>query len=254
MRDLDILVRFGSAEAAQEALTDAGFVAQGERTSLKHLAPLRSPRGIAIEIHRHVMDPYGTLWRARDELLREAIWMHAAPLPGIAGLSVPGDSETLLHVIVHGVIDSQFNNGPLLIHDILALLENGEIDWPRFWRTAERAGATRAAELALALAQSVAVDAPIEWRDRRVPTLPPGVIEAAARLMIDEVRAWDWAGTAGRALARGWRGGLAIALRGLQRVPQRLFHKAQSRAHQPDKTGAATGSRERYRVARWLAS
>jgi hypothetical protein len=253
MRDLDVLVRSDIAEAAQAALLAAGFTVAGADTSDKHLPPLRSPRGIEVEIHRHVLDPYGAAWRDRDRVLQGECWAHAIASVAAPELAAPAATEVLVQLIVHGALDSQFNNGPLLIFDALALISHGSIDWPRFWRLAARTGALAAAQLVLSLAQTVAPDAPVDWNHSAHRGMPDAVVRSAAQLMINDPVAWDWSGTAGRAIARGWRGALAIGLRGLRRVPERLLtDPARYRPTQQPELPARAA--DRLRVARWLAS
>ena len=66
---------------------------------------------------------------------------------------IPRPTEMLLHLIVHAVYEHGFCNGPLVLTDIAYLLGKVEVDWDRFWATAERGGWSEGCNLLLGLAE-----------------------------------------------------------------------------------------------------
>lgn len=92
-------------------------------------------------------------------------------------------TDTLLHVILHAVLDHQFNNGPLLLVDIPALATSGTIDWALLWQEAKSLGVTRACQLALMMGQSMCGMA-VDWQEHPPVNLGERELEQVMRLML----------------------------------------------------------------------
>lgn len=241
MRDLDLLIDAADAPRAVALLEGLGFTPDpatiGE--SDKHLPAMRAADGVAVEPHLRLFDRFDRAGAARDAAFVARAWRRAeaSVAPGILAL---GPSDTLLHLILHAVLDHQFNNGPLLLFDLARLIDGGRIDWALFWEEAAALRATRACQLALGVAVAVAGVA-VEWRGHAPADLGPDEIARATRLMLVDGHAraalgWPgrllrvplraWPTQARRMLARrrrratveavsaavGWRGALAQAL------------------------------------------
>jgi hypothetical protein len=183
MRDLDLMVAEDRALEAHRLLRELGF--EGEATTGltgdKHLPGLTGPNGVHVEIHTRLIDAVSPQWARRDALFRQAALARCERQGEVPVLS-PGD--TLLHVILHAVLDHQFNNGPLLLLDIAALVGSGRIDWPQFWDLAAETGSLRACQLALRLGQDCLPGLAIDWRGNAPTDLTPAMLHDAAAMML----------------------------------------------------------------------
>ena len=66
-------------------------------------------------------------------------------------LPVPAIEVLLAHLIIHGILDHELNNGPLFVTDIVHLLRNNRIDGERWQRLVERLGLHQAVALTASL-------------------------------------------------------------------------------------------------------
>ncbi|HEX4848451.1 MAG TPA: nucleotidyltransferase family protein [Novosphingobium sp.] len=214
MRDLDLLVRPETAEAAAAALRQIGFTggALPQAKGAKHLEPMVSGR-VAVELHLHLFDSADEQAAARESQFIARAWQRAEPgtVPGLLELA---PTDTLLHLILHAVIDHQFNNGPLLLGDMQALVGAGRIDWPLFWQEAAALEATRACQLALRIGQQVCA-LPVDWHGHEPADLSPAELDAALRLMLVDTghrSAVGWPGQLLRLAPHRWPAQLAAML------------------------------------------
>jgi hypothetical protein len=158
MRDIDLLMHSqADARQAQSLLMAAGFTAlpQGHHDDAKHLPVLRSEAGNLVELHTRLADAHHP-----DARQAECAWRRLAvermqpwDKSGAAALQVFDDTDTLLHTILHAAVDHQFNNGPLLLVDISALVRQGTIDWLRLFAEARLLGIEREVDLVLSVCE-----------------------------------------------------------------------------------------------------
>ncbi len=172
MRDIDILVSEEQIHQAYRLLLDAGYHhpehyqhvnPQSFLELTKHYPGLVKNNGtVMIELHPRVLDP--DLGRGKDPAQDAALWQGGEYL-AIAGHNIPVMSATdlLLHLIIHGCHDHQFNNGPLLMSDIDCLLKSRSVDWPRFWQQAEQFQVSRGCQLTLTMVEYFYGRQKIEW-------------------------------------------------------------------------------------------
>jgi hypothetical protein len=214
MRDLDLLVRPDDASAATELLRSIGFVGdERSRPSGKHL-PAMTRGKVVVEPHLHVFDSLDEQAATREQQFVDRAWNRAVAAE-FSGLKALCPTDTLLHLILHAVLDHQFNNGPLLLSDMLALLQRGPIDWTLFWDEAERIKATRACQLALGFGQRVCGLA-VDWRGYAPLDLGEREMEQVARLMLvdtDYRSAIGWPGQLMRLSPHRWPAQLATMVR-----------------------------------------
>ena len=197
MRDLDLLVPPDQALSAHTLLRDRGFAGPAA-TGLnadKHLPGLTSPENVHVEIHTHLVDPVNPEWVARDAAWRESA---QSRLDHTSGFATLGSADTLLHVIVHAVLDHQFNNGPLLLLDVELLVRYGAVDWDWFWQQAERIAVVHACQIALRLAEDRIPGVEIEWQGHAPTDLAPDVLHDAAAMMLVDMDRLSELGAAGR--------------------------------------------------------
>ena len=221
MRDLDLLVSAEQADAAQQLLLSRGFTSSASNlpANHKHLPGLIAPEtAVVVEVHTLLIDAMTPEWTLRERLFRAAAVAKSEQLPAAqGGFWVLSDTHTLLQLIVHAVLDHQFNNGPLLLIDIEALLNHGNIDWDDFWDTAKVIGAERAAQLALALATVIWPRLAIDWQGHEPKDLEARSISSAAHLMLVTPHNQTELGLLGRLARFDWSERSAILLRGLMR-------------------------------------
>lgn len=223
MRDLDLLVAQDRAIEVQRLLIAKGFVgtAPEEMGDEKHLPGLSDPQtGVLVEVHTALIETATPEWRARNGLfLSEALPARTRPkgLP----MATFTEGDILLHVIAHSVLDHQFNNGPLFLLDLEVLLARGEIDWGRFWALAAKTGLTRAAQLALALAETLLPQVSVTWLEASAPELDRATIDNAASLMFVPAEQRTELGLLGRTLRFRWREQPRMLLRALRRAGSR---------------------------------
>ena len=214
MRDLDLLIAPEDSGRVVEILSTAGF--DGGSTELaesgKHLPAMISEE-VTVEPHLHLFDTYDDQVAERERHFIARAWQRAEPamVPGIATLS---PTDTLLHLILHAVLDHQFNNGPLLLGDIKALAGLERINWTLFWDEAERLDAVRACQLALGVGQELAGVA-VDWGGHAPGDLGADQAERVARLMLidmDRRSAVGWPGQLLRLPLRRWPGQMLTML------------------------------------------
>lgn len=211
LRDLDLLIAEGQAAQAAAILTSLGYVAGAEAHDehAKHLPPMTA-RNVTVELHLHLLDTHDPAAAAREAAFIARFRDRTGPCPIAPGLDIPAGSDTLLHLIVHAVLDHQFNNGPLLIADMAGLIEAGRIDWSTFWAEAEALNCVRACQLALAMGEAAA-GLPVDWQHHRPADLAEADLERAFRLMLVDTRlrsATGWPGRLARIPVRRWPGHL----------------------------------------------
>lgn len=260
MRDLDLLIAPQDAGRVVEILSVAGFSGGGAELaeSGKHLPAMTSGE-VTVEPHLHLFDTYDELSADRERQFIARAWQRAEPAvaPGLAALC---PTDTLLHLILHAVLDHQFNNGPLLLGDLQALTDSGRIDWVLFWHEAEQLVAVRACQLALVVGQKLA-GISVDWGGHPPRDLGADRVERVARLMLidmDRRSAVGWPGQLLRLPLRRWPGHLLAMLR---RRRQRRVNAAApgNEAGLRAAIGHAFGVQGRaeiadaIEVARWLA-
>ena len=197
MRDLDLLVAEDRALEAHRLLREVGFAGEAATrlTDDKHLPGLTGPNGVHVEIHTRLIDAVSPEWSRRDAVFRHAA-LGRAERQGEVLVMAPGD--TLLHAILHAVLDHQFNNGPLLLLDIAALVGTGRIDWPQFWNLAAETGGTRACQLALCLAQDCLPGLAVDWCGNAPNDLTPAMLHDAGAMMLVDMDRRSELGVAGQ--------------------------------------------------------
>ena len=215
MRDLDLLIRPEDAARVVEVLAALGFAGTGQPhdQGAKHLPPL-SNGTVTVEPHLHIFDTYDAAAAASEAAFIARAWQRAGPA-GVPGLAALSPTDTLLHLILHAVLDHQFNNGPLLLADMTALVETGQVDWAILWEEAERLDAVRACQLALGVGQALA-GLSVDWGRHKAPDLGAAEIERVARLMLVDMAyrsAVGWPGRLLRLSPAGWLGQIPKMLR-----------------------------------------
>ncbi|HVR89666.1 MAG TPA: nucleotidyltransferase family protein [Novosphingobium sp.] len=197
MRDLDLLVPAEQALAAHALLRAKGFTGRAatELNADKHLPGLTSPDNVHVEVHTHLVDPINAEWTERDEAWRARALTR---LDRSAGFATLCSADTLLHVVVHAVLDHQFNNGPLLLLDIELLVRHGAIDWDWFWQQADGIAAVPACQIALRLAEDRIPGVVVDWRGHAPTDLAPEVLRDAAAMMLVDMARLSELGAAGR--------------------------------------------------------
>ena len=215
MRDLDLLIAPDDAARVVEILSAAGFAGGSAALSGsgKHLPPMTSG-GLIVEVHLHLFDTYDDEATKREgQFIARALQRaEAAAVPGLSALC---PTDTLLHLILHAVLDHQFNNGPLLLGDLKLLIGSGRIDWALFWNEAERLEAVRACQLALGVVKQLA-GIVVEWGEHTPADLSPDQVERVSRLMLvglAQRSAVGWPGQLLRLPLRRWPGQLLTRLR-----------------------------------------
>ena len=92
--DIDILVRESDLDPAIQALTKAGWAANGERGY--HDISLYSPAGVHLELHFHIREHIDRL-----EPLLEQVWDHAAPAAGKQYEHALSNEYLMFHLLAH---------------------------------------------------------------------------------------------------------------------------------------------------------
>lgn len=235
MRDLDLLIDSDAAVAAYDLLRANGYAGPDSYATegAKHLPGLVSPEsGILVELHTRLIDAPTAQWAERDDYFRAAALQRA-----VAGNAKNGDfptlddADTLLHIILHGVLDHQFNNGPLLLFDILALLREGRIHWSHFWQMSEQVGAVRAAQLALKLAETVVPEVRVEWGAHAPSGLDDKLVADAAAIMLIDME---------KSTSLGWTGRIVRFTR--KERGQLFLHRIRNRSKGQGEDQQAGGS------------
>jgi Uncharacterised nucleotidyltransferase len=170
LRDLDLLVRPADALRAYQALLDGGCRRfpqymrdpQAALEDKKHLPQLESRSGaVCVEVHPRLLGPGRTGFESVDEA---GIWeRHIERTAGTETLWYLSPTDLLLHLIFHAAYDHKLNNGPLTLSDLYYLIQQGQIDWPLFWRLAAEGGWTKGCLLLLKMAERYYGDLPITY-------------------------------------------------------------------------------------------
>lgn len=194
LRDIDFLVPADQAADAFTALTAAGFTRKAHDVTpldhalhhAKHLPVLFCPKSeVAVELHTRIIHdvPPGDLTGTIGD--SAALLARSTPRD-LGGFTAPclSPTDTLLHLIVHAAHDHHFDNGPLVLNDIAAIVRGTPIDWDRFASMAAVGGWQRGSALLLRLAQfyhgPLAIPAPASE-----PALSDdALLAAAAQLML----------------------------------------------------------------------
>lgn len=259
MRDLDLLIVPADAARVVEVLAQAGFTGGGAELadSSKHL-PAMTSDAVTVEPHLHLFDTYDAQAADRERQFIARAWQRAEPsvVPGVLALC---PTDTLLHLILHAVLDHQFNNGPLLLEDQAALTGTGRIDWPLFWQEAAQLEATRACQLALGVGANL-TRIEIDWCGHKPADLDAELMERVAQLMLidmDRRSAVGWPGQILRLPLRRWPGQLLAMLRRRRRRDSSASEPG-DRADLRTAIGQALGRQGRadmaasVELARWL--
>lgn len=162
LRDVDLLVEPARAIEAYQLFRSSGFSPVEDRDidlarellNFKHLPALYMPgpeggAGICLEIHGRIVHAVPSTIVPGSLHDVHALLARAIARGGTPFLS---PTDTLLHLIIHSMEDHEFNNGPLILHDVAQLLETATIDWPRFWDMADIGGWRRGCIMVLDLA------------------------------------------------------------------------------------------------------
>lgn len=179
VRDLDILVPIKLVLKAYEVLQAGGFEkTPGEHghdhvilESEKHLPSImRAGGGLSIELHARLSHPGPDGGQNHDLCLQHGFWDRTIyrPLAGEA-ISYPCQTDQLLHLLVHAVVDHKLNNGPLIFTDVYYLLLQHNIDWPLFWQQADAIRQRPAVTLGLHLVMHQLRASDIAWPDMPSP-------------------------------------------------------------------------------------
>jgi hypothetical protein len=202
MRDLDVLVPMTSVLRAYEVLLGNGCArwpkAPGDPQSYldgkKHLPPIFAPSGSTLlEVHGRLVLPDEVGQAAADALDEDAVWARRIAVAEAGEtLGYMSPTDLLLHLIVHSAYDHRFDNGPLILSDVAALLQRHPIDWPLLWSLAATGGWTRGCQLLLRvvdrfhdLPDGVRVDARVD--DAHSSAQLDALVDTTARLMLRDV-------------------------------------------------------------------
>lgn len=259
MRDLDLLIAPEDAGRVVEILSAAGFSGGSAQLSGsgKHL-PAMTWAGVTIEPHLHLFDTYDDQAADRERQFIVRAWQRSEPaaVPGICALC---PTDTLLHLILHAVLDHQFNNGPLLLGDLKLLTESRRIDWSLLWDEAERIDAIRACQLGLGIGQELAGIA-VDWGGHAPVDLGADKVERVSRLMLIDTAhrsTVGWPGQMLRLPLRRWPGQLVTMLR-RRRQRDAIAAEPGGEAGMLAAVGHALGTQGRsdiadaIKLARWL--
>lgn len=194
MRDIDLLVADADAERAHAILATAGarpaagtYAPAGHaRAHHKHLAPLSwGEPPVAFEIHWRLSHPEPGEDAAAVAAATAALLARRVEVPlGGTHAACLDPTDTLLHLIVHAAYDHRFDNGPVVLADVAALVARADVDWHRFWTAAK--GHEAGAMLIFALAETYHGTA-AHYPEARPAAPPPEALAAAEALMLKEM-------------------------------------------------------------------
>ncbi len=145
--DIDIMVPRAALDRAEQALLDAGWIAQVTdpydqryyREWSHEVPPLRSPDGLfELDLHHTITPPAGSPRLDADSLFAQSIALPGSPWRTLASV------DQVLHVAVHLFKGSELSSRLHELVDFECLLDVASRD-PDFWPTLR----TRAAELGL---------------------------------------------------------------------------------------------------------
>jgi Uncharacterised nucleotidyltransferase len=193
MRDLDLLVSRAQVLGAFAALLGAGYrqldtaeMALEDIVRLdKHMPPLLSPGGTAIELHHRLWEPDGRLEHASPAIDEAAILDRA--ITGAGGIRYLAPADLLVHLIVHAVYSHRLDCGPLLLPDLAHLLRAAPADWPRFWADAAVGRWRDGARLVLEQVAQAYPEALIDFTPDQGGPPPTSLLEAAPDLLLQEL-------------------------------------------------------------------
>lgn len=198
MRDIDLLLPEDSALAAFAALEAAGFTRRADDVTPldhalvhhKHLPPLFAPdKRVAVELHTRIIHdvPAGDLTGS----IGDSAALLARTVPrDLGGFVAPtlSPTDTLLHLIVHAAYDHRFDNGPLVLNDIAAIVRTCPVDWDQFAAMAAAGGWQRGSQLLLQLTQAYHGPLAIPDTVGLAAPLDEQVLDSAALLMLVDTR------------------------------------------------------------------
>ncbi|WP_374405285.1 nucleotidyltransferase family protein [Pelagerythrobacter sp.] len=160
MRDIDVLIEPERLHDAYALLHDKGgsldrfaHVPPDIVEDGKHLPPIHSPnRILPVELHYRMISPKVSLPSTVLQSIEQDVWearnvVHV----GKAELPVPRTELLLAHLIVHGMLDHELNNGPLFITDIVQFMRSNQLDRAKWDRVVERFHLRPAVELAASI-------------------------------------------------------------------------------------------------------
>lgn len=163
MRDIDVIIEPKRLEDAHALLHARGGSIETfahvpvERTvDGKHLPPIQSPnRVLPVELHYRLISPKVSLTPEALRFAEREVWKAPQSVTvGGAKLPIPSTELLLAHLIIHGMLDHELNNGPLFIRDIVYLLQRNELDRGRWSGILDRTGLRRAVKLAASILPS----------------------------------------------------------------------------------------------------
>ncbi len=219
MRDIDLLLTPETVVAAFDLLRTHGYEQRGDmQISLdnavlidKHMPPLVSPGGVAIELHQRLWEVDGRMDHAAPTADERAIRGRAIQ---IGDLAYVHPQDLLAHLIIHAVYDHRLDCGPLVLTDIEYLLRCQQIDWARFWGDARAQRWLRGAVLVLALVKRHFPEAEIPPAPCDAGEVSPDLVELFSNLMLQEMETRQSAGVAATLATGGWK---AVGMRLLAR-------------------------------------
>ena len=192
--DLDLLVR-------RERLPDALAVMQGlcyrlstwydpnvKNTDIKHLPPLEKADAPTVELHWTILEEDEPFTIDAGELWQRALPVTAA---GVEALALDLE-DLILHLSMHFTYQHRLRAGPRNLFDIAAVLQQneGQVDWQKLARTAQKWGAQRVTWLTFRMLEEVTgVKVPQELMLTLLPDLPDeGLVTSAIGQVLDEGR------------------------------------------------------------------
>ena len=188
MRDIDIIVPKDRAIKVFERLIKAGYKRQPKDvTSLeyalhnsKHLPVLFCPHSkCAVEVHSRLTIADSPLSDSHALIER-----HIKEPSDDTSIQYLSQTDMLVHLIVHAAYDNKFDNGPLVLNDIRALLMASPIDWDRFWQMAESGDWKKGCQLVLALTSHYHQGLAIPNLQNIYQSVPDQVLSNASMLML----------------------------------------------------------------------
>lgn len=160
MRDIDVLIEPDRLYDAYALLHEKGgsldrfaHVPPEKVSDGKHLPPIHSPnRILAVELHYRMISPKVSLPSDALHFIEREVWDRPDRVHiGEARLPVPRAELLLAHLIVHGMLDHELNNGPLFLTDIVQFLRSNRLDRGEWHGLVERIRLSRTVELAASI-------------------------------------------------------------------------------------------------------
>lgn len=162
MTDIDILVPKPAIHAAEAALMLEGWVGSHHdaydqryyRQWMHEIPPLRHMRrGTILDVHHNLLPETARIKTRPDRVIAAA-----RPLPGMACLRVPGESDLILHSASHLMHEGEWGHGLRDLSDLYAMIAAaaGHDDfWPKLASRARELNLARPLALALTQLQRV---------------------------------------------------------------------------------------------------